>query len=333
MGIEVTLEPEIWYTCCNYYTPDLLVKNELIVEVDGPYHDDPRNQVNDRIRQRALENSGYPIFRFKNQEIHNSLGVVISKIKHFLSQPRQLDELNPRIIEIDVPEAERMSNISEDFVKAYAMALNSTVTTIEKWNTTHFMQFLSQYNPTPLRNRCAMQKLFYVMLGLNLSTKNEEGYEPIIDFEHYSNLFDKSIGIMSVLFGKIAELEIRNAYNITVTNFIKNLIFYGKPRIMNNRIVLIKDYHGIISHINDFNKYFSRFGISVQESDVKVECQGELDKIKRHLDEKKQVKRLIDTGRLPYSELERFRWLDRWLEEAKGFSWLEEWMGQNAELA
>jgi hypothetical protein len=42
------------------------------------------------------------------------------------------------------------------------------------------------------------------------------------------------------------------------------------------RIVRIKDYESIIFHINEFNKYFYRFGIQVEESEVKVECLGEL---------------------------------------------------------
>ena len=33
-GIKIRLEPEIWYTSCNFYTPDILVKKDLIVEVD-----------------------------------------------------------------------------------------------------------------------------------------------------------------------------------------------------------------------------------------------------------------------------------------------------------
>jgi hypothetical protein len=56
-GIKIQLEPEIWYTSCNFYTPDILVNKDLIIEVDGPYHEDPQIKKNDRIRQRALENS------------------------------------------------------------------------------------------------------------------------------------------------------------------------------------------------------------------------------------------------------------------------------------
>jgi hypothetical protein len=156
---------------------------------------------------------------------------------------------------------------------------------MERWNITYFKEFLSQYNPTPIGNRCAMERILFILLGLNLRLQKET-----IDFEHYSMLFDKSIGIMKGLFGDTEEIELKNAYNITATNFMNNLIFYGKPLIARKRIVLIKDYESIIFHIDEFNKYFYRFGIHVEESEVKVECLGELEKIENILKERNEIK-------------------------------------------
>lgn len=336
IGIDITLEPEIWYTSCNFYTPDILVNNEfIIIEVDGQIHDEPKIQKNDRIRQRALESSGYRVYRFKNQEIINSLQDVTAKINSIiLHEPRLSDNgiVNPTIIEIDVPEHDRMSNISEDFIRAYATALNSTIiTTIEKWNASYFKEFLSKYDPTPIDNRCAMEKIIFILLGLNLRARHDKNNDqPIIDFEHYSILYDKGLVIMNELFGRIGETELKNAYNITATNFIKNLIFYGKPRIATRRVVWIKDYQSIVSHINDFNKYFSRFGISVKEPEVKIECLGELQKIQRRIEEKKRIKQQqINNQEIKSVDIEpkRFGWYDSWLEEAKSFRWLNEWLG------
>jgi hypothetical protein len=115
-----------------------------------------------------------------------------------------------------------------------------------------------------------MEKIIFILLGLNLRLKQND--ESIIDFEHYSFLFDKCMGIMNYLFGKIEEIELKNAYNMTVTNFIKNIIFYGKPRVAHTRLVWIKHYKAIVSHINDFNEYFYKFGITVEEAEVKTEC-------------------------------------------------------------
>lgn len=77
------------------------------------------------------------------------------------------------------------------------------------------------------------EKPIFTLLGLHLRSQPDESS---IDFEHYSILFNKCTGIMNSFFGKVGEIELKNAYNITATNFIKNLIFYGK------RLVWIKDY-------------------------------------------------------------------------------------------
>jgi hypothetical protein len=167
-----------------------------------------------------------------------------------------------------------------------------------------------------------MERILFILLGLNLRLQKETIY-----FEHYSMLFDKSIGIMKGLFGDTAEIELKNAYNITATNFMKNLIFYGKPLIARIRIVWIKDYESIIFHINEFNKYFYRFGIRVDESEVKVECLGELEKNENILKERNEIKQQINQNQIHESELRRFSWLERWIEEdSKYLNWLEDWL-------
>ena len=326
-GIKIQLEPEIWYTSCNFYTPDILVNKDLVIEVDGPYHEEPQIRKNDRIRQRALESSGYLVYRFKNEEIINSLDYVVDKIKSILNEfdHNSDKKATPKLIEIDVPEVQRMSNVPENFIKAYSITLNSTlVGKMERWNASYFKEFLSQYNPTPIDNRCAMERILFMLLGLNLRLKDPTS---TIDFEHYSMLFNKSIGIMKGFFGEAAEIELKNAYNITATNFMKNLIFYGKPLIARIRIVWIKDYETIIFHINEFKKHFYRFGIYVEESEVKVECLGELEKIENILKERNEIKQQINQNHIHKSELRRFSWLERWIDEdLKHLDWLEDWL-------
>ena len=330
-GIKIRLEPEIWYTSCNFYTPDILVNKDLIVEVDGPYHEEPKIKKNDRIRQRALENSGYLVHRFKNEEIVNSLDYVVEKIESILNEFNHNSDKKaaPKLIEINIPETQRMSNVPENLIKPYSIALNSTLEgKMERWNINYFKEFLSKYNPTPIDNRCAMEKTLFILLGLNLRLKKET-----IDFEHYSMLFDKSIGIMKGLFADTAEVELKNAYNITATNFMKNLIFYGKPLIARIRIVWIKDYETIIFHINEFKKHFYRFGIYVEESEVKVECLGELEKIENILKERNEIKQQINQNHIHKSELRRFSWLERWIEQdLKHLDWLEDWLHYDKSL-
>ena len=332
-GIKIQLEPEIWYTSCNFYTPDILVNKDLVIEVDGPYHEEPQIRKNDRIRQRALESSGYLVYRFKNEEIINSLDYVVDKIKSILNEfdHNSDKKATPKLIEIDVPEVQRMSNVPENFIKAYSITLNSTlVGKMERWNASYFKEFLSQYNPTPIDNRCAMERILFMLLGLNLRLKDPTS---TIDFEHYSMLFNKSIGIMKGFFGEAAEIELKNSYNITATNFMKNLIFYGKPLIARIRIVWIKDYETIIFHINEFKKHFYRFGIYVEESEVKVECLGELEKIENILKERNEIKQQINQNHIHKSELRRFSWLERWIEQdLKHLDWLEDWLHYDKSL-
>ena len=332
-GIKIQLEPEIWYTSCNFYTPDILVNKDLVIEVDGPYHEEPQIRKNDRIRQRALESSGYLVYRFKNEEIINSLDYVVDKIKSILNEfdHNSDKKATPKLIEIDVPEVQRMSNVPENFIKAYSITLNSTlVGKMERWNASYFKEFLSQYNPTPIDNRCAMERILFMLLGLNLRLKDPTS---TIDFEHYSMLFNKSIGIMKGFFGEAVEIELKNAYNITATNFMKNLIFYGKPLIARIRIVWIKDYETIIFHINEFKKHFYRFGIYVEESEVKVECLGELEKIENILKERNEIKQQINQNHIHKSELRRFSWLERWIEQdLKHLDWLEDWLHYDKSL-
>ncbi len=137
---------------------------------------------------------------------------------------------------------------------------------------------------------------------------------------------------MNFLFGKIGEIELKNAYNITVTNFIKNIIFYGKPCVIHTRLVWINDYKAVVSHIHDFNKYFYKFGITVEEAEVKTECLEELHKIQRSIKEKEKMKHqqeLTNKQEVKFLDIgpKHFGSLDRWLEAAKSFHWLSEWLG------
>jgi len=98
---------------------------------------------------------------------------------------------------------------------------------------------------------------------------------------------------------------------------------------------LIKDYESIVFHINNFNKYFYRFGIYVEESEVRAECLGELEKIENILEERNKIKKQqINQNQIHESEFKRFTWLERWiLEDLKYLNWLEDWLQYNKKLS
>jgi very-short-patch-repair endonuclease len=70
----------IWYTGCDKYTPDLIIGEKLIVEVDGKIHDKDFLKTPDRIRQRALKNMGYEVHRVRNEQVKNTPQAVAEEI-------------------------------------------------------------------------------------------------------------------------------------------------------------------------------------------------------------------------------------------------------------
>ena len=57
----------------------------LIVEVDGGYHSEPKQQEEDQIRETALERIGYHVMRFTNEEVLYDIENVIQKIANYFT--------------------------------------------------------------------------------------------------------------------------------------------------------------------------------------------------------------------------------------------------------
>ncbi len=57
----------------------------LIVEVDGGYHSEPRQQENDKQREEELERMGYHVIRFSNEMILNEIETVLNEIEDFFN--------------------------------------------------------------------------------------------------------------------------------------------------------------------------------------------------------------------------------------------------------
>ena len=66
------------------YIVDFLSRHGgLIIEVDGGYHSEPRQEENDAIREDYLENLGYHVIRFTNEEVLNDIDTVLNQIEHY----------------------------------------------------------------------------------------------------------------------------------------------------------------------------------------------------------------------------------------------------------
>ena len=70
----------------NYIADFMCKKLLLIIEVDGSSHDIPEVAANDKVRQEKLEQAGFTILRFSNQDVLNDLEGVIWKIGQWIDQ-------------------------------------------------------------------------------------------------------------------------------------------------------------------------------------------------------------------------------------------------------
>lgn len=64
----------------DFYAPD----SDMIIEVDGGYHDTDEQIVLDETRTERLKNKGYRIIRFTNEEVLCDIDNVITTIKNNL---------------------------------------------------------------------------------------------------------------------------------------------------------------------------------------------------------------------------------------------------------
>jgi very-short-patch-repair endonuclease len=72
------------YTIGNYIVDFICRELQLIIEVDGGYHSEPRQQESDLQRENYLHEKGYRVLRFNNEEILFDLEKVINIIKQNL---------------------------------------------------------------------------------------------------------------------------------------------------------------------------------------------------------------------------------------------------------
>ena len=66
-------------------------QNGLIIEVDGGYHAEPRQQDDDHEREQELEQMGYHIIRFSNEEVLFDTENVIEQITSYFDEREQYE--------------------------------------------------------------------------------------------------------------------------------------------------------------------------------------------------------------------------------------------------
>jgi 5-methyltetrahydrofolate--homocysteine methyltransferase len=78
-----------------YIADFVCLDKRLIIEIDGLIHQLPENQENDTIRTRTLENLGFKVIRFSNEEVISNPESVAEKIKQELSERESVSSKTP----------------------------------------------------------------------------------------------------------------------------------------------------------------------------------------------------------------------------------------------
>ena len=66
------------------YIVDFVSRHEgLVIEVDGGYHSEPRQQADDAIREKYLEERGFHVMRFSNEEVLFDINKVTEQITSY----------------------------------------------------------------------------------------------------------------------------------------------------------------------------------------------------------------------------------------------------------
>ena len=68
----------------NFIADFACLPKRLIIEIDGLYHQLPEQQVSDEERTKWLQNQGYQVVRFTNEQIIGDIDMVLSRIKEYL---------------------------------------------------------------------------------------------------------------------------------------------------------------------------------------------------------------------------------------------------------
>ena len=268
--------PPIWFTRANFYTPDFVIGQKLIVEVDGKIHTLKHRKTPDRIRQRALENLGYHVMRIRNDRIRRDINGVVAEIIQRYYETIDLQKGNPKVQIVKHDTYDSIPAYVNDKISQWAFAFNQTLKE-ESWTAGYFKLRLRDYDSILLQNQSALERFMLLLLGLNLKT-DDNG---ILDFEHSAEVFGKSIQIIREIFGEQGEtagIHLKNMFNVSAPGFFKNLVFFGGPNI-NPGIVSINNLKLLKAHINEFNRQFSSYQVSVKEEEVRDECLYALNNI------------------------------------------------------
>ncbi|HKQ20568.1 MAG TPA: DUF559 domain-containing protein [Nitrososphaeraceae archaeon] len=126
-NIPYKSQPVIWYTRANYYTPDFIIGQKLIVEVDGKIHSMKHRMTPDRIRQRALKNLGYYVRRVSNDTIQSNVKTVVKEIIQQYYETVDLQQSNPKVEIVKHDTYDSIPKYVQDKISQWAVEFNRSL--------------------------------------------------------------------------------------------------------------------------------------------------------------------------------------------------------------
>jgi very-short-patch-repair endonuclease len=194
----------IWFTGCDKYTPDLIIGEKLIIEVDGKIHDEEFMKTPDRIRQRALNNMGYEVHRVRNGRIQNIPSAVAEDIIQKYYEVVDAPDKTTKVTRLKATtHHERTPRETDENIQFWTLEFNKELND-EKWTADYFKESLKQLHPRLIDNQCNMERLILQLLGLSLR-QTQDGSN--LDFEYSSNLLKKGLEILRAIFGEMKAMQ------------------------------------------------------------------------------------------------------------------------------
>ena len=83
-GMGVTFKRQ--HIIGEYIVDFINLTSKLVIELDGGYHQLPQQQTDDAERTKWLENMGYKVMRFSNEELFGNIDGVLNEIKRNLNE-------------------------------------------------------------------------------------------------------------------------------------------------------------------------------------------------------------------------------------------------------
>ena len=84
-GLQLGVKFHRQYIIKEYIVDFVCLECNLILEVDGAYHLEPQQAEDDEVRQSNLENIGFTVLRFTNDQVLYETDSVLKKIEQAIN--------------------------------------------------------------------------------------------------------------------------------------------------------------------------------------------------------------------------------------------------------